>query len=202
MPDQDDIYEPDVDGDDESPDTPNDDQRGDYVVRVNRQQIRSLEEKAKRAKNLETENTQLQRTNLMLQAGIDLTSDRGKFFAEGYKGELTVEAVKAQATTLGFIGAAAPSAADNESPDTPLEEGEAALAADRRDLAQGSPADSPAPPNPYERADEIGQEIRAGGGKEKEAVGAGLNYLVNAAAQGDKRVIIPSHSIAARGGGD
>jgi hypothetical protein len=86
--------------------------------------------------------TDLARENAFLKAGINVDDPKLRYFAEGYKGELTAEAIKAEAAEAGFIqavvdpnlteaqraarvsvGAETP----NQAPETRLAEGVAAI---------------------------------------------------------------------------
>lgn len=45
----------------------------------------------------------LERQNFLRDSGVDLSSEAGKYFAETYNGELTVEAIKEKASMIGLI---------------------------------------------------------------------------------------------------
>lgn len=75
-----------------------------------REHQRKLEKELKQAKaekrDLEAKNAEAQaakRELALLKAGIDTESGQGKLFAKAYDGELTVEAIKAQAEEYGLI---------------------------------------------------------------------------------------------------
>jgi hypothetical protein len=76
--------------------------------------------------------------------------------------------------------------------DVILEPGEAGLTAERRSLATGAvpPDHRPQPGDPYKAAEEVFQQVLDDGGQEKHAFGAALNSVVNAAARGDRRVVL------------
>jgi hypothetical protein len=74
--------------------------------------------------------------------------------------------------------------------DTPLEEGEADLQAQRRALAADAPADVPQPSHPAAEAQAVHDKLIGDGAPEKVAIGAALNSLVNAAARGDQRALV------------
>lgn len=66
-----------------------------------------------RLKQLEAENKQFRETSTkaarelaFVKAGIDPDSPRHRYFAKGYDGELTVDAIKAEAAEAGLIDAA------------------------------------------------------------------------------------------------
>lgn len=65
--------------------------------------IASLRNAANKSKRLERENAELRRNLAFTQAGIDTNDPRLQYFAKGYEGELTAEAIKAEATKAGFL---------------------------------------------------------------------------------------------------
>lgn len=74
----------------------------------NEPDIGSLRAAANKAKRLEKENGELRRDLAFTQAGIDTNDPRLGYFAKGYEGELTAEAIKAEATKAGFLAPPAP----------------------------------------------------------------------------------------------
>jgi ribosomal protein L12E/L44/L45/RPP1/RPP2 len=64
---------------------------------------RGLRRAANKGKKLESENQQLKRELAFFKAGIDTDDPRMKYFAKGYEGELTAEAVRQAAMEAGFI---------------------------------------------------------------------------------------------------
>lgn len=175
-------------------------QREDYLVKAPRSQIRTLQDQAKRGRDAETRAERAERELAFMRAGIDLTTERGQFFAQGYDGELTPEAIRAKAQTVGALDAApapteenAGEEADQATSDTPLEEGEGDLSNVRNDLAQGAPADEQAPAEPYQEAERVYENAMAEGAPWRVAVGGAINSLANAAQRGDQRVILGRH---------
>jgi hypothetical protein len=82
------------------------------VVQLRRNQIRSLESKAKKADELEAQVAELQRRAVLSEAGVPDTPI-GKLFKDAYKGDLTTEAVKAAMVEYGIAsGTEAVSAAE------------------------------------------------------------------------------------------
>lgn len=134
----------------------------------------------------------LQRTNAMLMAGIDLSTPVGKLFRDGYRGELSdVEAVK---TAAREVGALPPESTPPPSTDPTLErlEGEPDAAAIRNSLVTPGDATPPPPADPY-------QMILAKAARDEEAGltrdqihAEAFHGLVTAAASGDARVIVGS----------
>lgn len=64
---------------------------------------RGLRRAANKGKKLESENQQLKRELAFFKAGIDTDDPRMKYFAKGYEGELTADAVRQAAMEAGFI---------------------------------------------------------------------------------------------------
>lgn len=64
---------------------------------------RGLRRAANKGKKLESENQQLKRELAFFKAGIDIDDPRMKYFAKGYDGELTADAVRQAAMEAGFL---------------------------------------------------------------------------------------------------
>ena len=65
--------------------------------------IRQMREQLKEAERVKRENEELRRNLAFSQAGIDTSDPRQAFFAKGYDGDMTPEAVKKAAIDLGFM---------------------------------------------------------------------------------------------------
>ena len=63
---------------------------------------RELEAKAKRADELEAQVQQMQRKEVFRDAGLDPSNRMTEYFMKGYEGELTVEAIQAEAASTGL----------------------------------------------------------------------------------------------------
>ena len=63
---------------------------------------RELEAKAKRADELEAQVQQMQRKEVFRDAGLDPSNKMTEYFMKGYEGELSVEAIQAEATSAGL----------------------------------------------------------------------------------------------------
>ena len=63
---------------------------------------RELEAKAKRADELEAQVQQMQRKEVFRDAGLDPSNRMTEYFMKGYEGELTVEAIQAEAANTGL----------------------------------------------------------------------------------------------------
>lgn len=64
---------------------------------------RGLRRAANKGKKLESENQQLKRELAFFKAGIDIDDPRMKYFAKGYEGELSADAVRQAAMDAGFL---------------------------------------------------------------------------------------------------
>ena len=72
-------------------------------VRIPRANIRQLEKQANEGKAAIERATRLEREIAFRDAGISPTEDRFKYFAKGYEGEFTPEAIRAEAIRAGFL---------------------------------------------------------------------------------------------------
>ena len=63
---------------------------------------RDLEAKAKRADELEAQVQQMQRKEVFRDAGLDPSNKMTEYFMKGYEGELSVEAIQAEAQSAGL----------------------------------------------------------------------------------------------------
>ena len=63
---------------------------------------RELEARAARADELEAQVQQMQRKEVFRDAGLDPSNKMTEYFMKGYEGELTVEAIKAEAQSAGL----------------------------------------------------------------------------------------------------
>ena len=63
---------------------------------------RELEAKAKRADELEAQVQQMQRKEVFRDAGLDPSNRMTEYFMKGYEGELSVEAIQAEASSAGL----------------------------------------------------------------------------------------------------
>lgn len=86
------------DGDDGGGNDPNGQQAGAF-----QNDLRELRKKAKQADELAKKVAQYERDNAFRDAGINPTDPKAKYFVKGYDGELTADAIKAEATAAGFI---------------------------------------------------------------------------------------------------
>lgn len=77
------------------------DENASKTVRMTRENIDRLEAKARNA-------DQLARENAFLKAGVSVEDPKLSYFLRGYDGELTAEAIRAEAVAAGFMPAPAP----------------------------------------------------------------------------------------------
>ena len=66
---------------------------------------RELEARAARADELEAQIQQMQRKEVFRDAGLDPSNKMTEYFMKGYEGELSVEAIKAEAQSAGLSNA-------------------------------------------------------------------------------------------------
>lgn len=72
-------------------------------VRQLRQQNKELAKRLKEQEERLAQLDKLEREHAFVKAGIDVDDSRLKYFVKGYDGELTAEAIRAQATKDGFL---------------------------------------------------------------------------------------------------
>lgn len=75
--------------------------------------IAELRAAADRGKEAERKAAALERENAFIKAGIDVDDPRAKYFVAGYDGELTKDAIVAEATVAGVLTPPAPPAQEN-----------------------------------------------------------------------------------------
>lgn len=151
--------------------------------------IANLRKAADEGSKAKQEAERLARENAMLRAGVDLDSKAGTYFAKGYDGELTADAIKAEAAEIpgvlrGQTAVTPPPAA----PEPNVDEG----AADER-LGLASNAGKPNVDegvDPYTGAMKAFDEALFRNPSRERAATAALSKIVEAANSGDKRVIL------------
>lgn len=70
---------------------------------LSRDDLRQLREKARAADEANEKLALLERKVLFNEAGIDLSTKGAQYFEKGYAGDLTVEAIKAEAEEVGLF---------------------------------------------------------------------------------------------------
>jgi len=72
-------------------------------------EIKELRAAAARAKELERELAEVRRSEAFRKAGIDPDDKRNAYFVKGYDGDLTQDAIQAEAREAGFLAEPGPS---------------------------------------------------------------------------------------------
>lgn len=114
----------------------------DQTDLVPRAQIRALEEKAKRTGELETRLAEMERRAAFSEAGISMGDPKAKYFVAAYDGELTVEAIRAEALEAGVLTPPQPQATDGTEPGGPST-GELAAHARMQAASEGADGNKP-----------------------------------------------------------
>ena len=137
----------------------------------------------------------LRRENLMLRAGVDIDSGPGKYFAKGYDGELTLEAVKSEWASLAPKPNADADLTPPATPDPVLTDDDLTSTRERQNLAHGAASDTPpAAVSGKVQAQKVFADAIAADRPDDEARALAFHALVSAAAAGDQSVIIvPNH---------
>lgn len=165
------------------------DTQDDRTVTLRRDQIRAMERDAKTAREAQQRADKAERQLAIVRAGLDLSNPAVEFFAQHYAGEVTAEAVAAEAKRLGLLGEAPP-------PTPPVVEEPSAgdqNLSDLRDIvSQGSIPDSGhLPQKPVrESAMEEARTAIAKGMSGEDAMGSYFNRIAAAAQAGDSSVTI------------
>lgn len=159
------------------------------------EKFRDMRRKANKADRLEKELAEAragERELAFYRAGLkpeDLNTPVGQMFARAYDGELTAEAVTAAWSALGAVVAPEPD-------DDVIPAEEQAASRERQTLASGGQGDTGvAPPKPVRgeegAAVQAGRQALAGGASREDAMGSTFRALTDAAAQGNREVILP-----------
>lgn len=148
--------------------------------------LADLRRAAKDGSKAKREADALKRELALTKAGIDTDSAIGKLFAKGYEGELTADAVK---TAWAEVNPAA--APEPVSEDTVTDPGERNSTQERTNLASGANQSADPPADPREEGRKAGLKVMMDGGSREEGMATHFQHLVDAAAKGDKRVLVP-----------
>lgn len=106
----------------------------DAVPEPDNEVISTLRAQAKEGKQARAEAEAAKRELAFVRAGIDPDDPRQKYFVEGYKGDLTSDAIKSEATAAGFLGQV-----DTSEPQGMTEAERQAFAATSQAAAAGNP---------------------------------------------------------------
>lgn len=161
--------------DDETQDGQEEQQDGKSYVRMKREDIRALEESAKKADGID----KLQKELVFAKAGIDTDTKLGKMLLQTYEGDLTREAILAEAQEIGLLEGSA------KNPEIPKEEKDSTK--ERQTLSSGANPPGENPIHPKQEAVDNAKKVIADGGKYDHAAGAFLGTLVQRYADGDQR---------------
>lgn len=160
--------------------------------------IADLRKAANRSGKLAKENADLKRELAFRDAKVDLSSPAAQFFKEHYAEDLSAEAVAAKARELGIpiIGASEQTTGSGTTQTTTggeqgetYSEQERSSTEERANLAAGSQGDGGTShtPHPHAEADRAVREAFERGATEEDALAAGVDTIMRAAAAGDTR---------------
>ena len=157
--------------------------------------IQKLRQDAKRGREADVALAAASRKIAILEAGISTSTPLGQMFLKSYDGELTTEAIKAEAAAIGLIDSSeAPSAkepgADPRSPEAEYTNARGAL-----DLGQAAPVEQPTS-NAVDNAYKIFDDARKKGTRTEEARTEAFLSLISQAARGDKTAIFDDAAYA------
>jgi len=144
-------------------------------VRMKREDIRALEEAAAKAKDVERMNREL----VFAKAGIDTDTKLGKMLLATYEGDLTKEAIIAEAQDIGLLEKT------TNNPELSPEEKDSTK--ERQTLTSGATPPGDNPIHPRDQAKDAAKKVIEEGGKYDHAAGAYLTTLVQRFAEGDQR---------------
>lgn len=159
-----------------------DENEGQSAPNDNLKELRHFAEEGKKAM---AEAEQARRELAFVKAGVDTDSKLGKLLLRTYDGDLTVDAIKAEAAELGLFKSAPVEDAVDES--------ERSQSRERGDLASGNSALSSedTTDHPHEAALKAFEAARKNGDTRETAAGAAFAEILKAAHRGDQRIILP-----------
>ena len=144
--------------------------------------IKDLREAAERGRKASSELDAMKREMAFLKAGVDLEKKAGQLLMKAYDGDLEPELIRAEAEELGAITGAAP---------TPVAEAQEidTSTAERQALVQDSVAPEATTESPYDRGHREFQDMLNEGRPKEDAAARFVHTVLEAAGQGDDRVI-------------
>jgi hypothetical protein len=160
--------------DEETQDSQEQEDKPSYV-RMKREDIKALEEAASRAKDMD----QIKKELVFAKAGIDTDTKLGKMLLTTYDGELTKEAIVAEAQEIGLLEAT------TKNPEISKEEKDSTK--ERQAATQGANPPGENPIHPKKEAVDAAKKVIEEGGKYDHAAGAYVSTLVQRYADGDGR---------------
>ncbi len=135
------------------------------------------------------------RENAFLKAGINPDDAKMKYFVKAYDGELDPEAIKAEATEAGLLGAPAPAAEEPPSDEPPARRAptdeETQFDAMAEVGAEGAPAATQTEEDLLKVGWEKYAERRTNGSRREEASAEVITRIIGGAVNGDKRFLVP-----------
>lgn len=144
-------------------------------TRMKREDIKALEEAAAQAKAIPL----MQKELAFAKAGVDTDSKIGKMLFQTYEGELTKEAIIAEAQEIGLLEKV------TSNPEVPKEEKDSTK--ERQALNNGAQPPGDNPIHPKQEAVDNAKRVVEEGGKFDHAAGAFISTLVQRYADGDQR---------------
>lgn len=114
--------------------------------------LRNLRKKAKERDELAAKLERLERNEAFRDAGLDLKDAKAKYFMKGYDGDMTPEAIKAEALSAGFL---------SEAPPPPDPDADAHRRMDQANAGATSPSGKKTPQEwaaEFAAAEELGQD--------------------------------------------
>ena len=148
--------------------------------------IKELRDAADRGKEAIQERDQLKREMAFMKAGVDTDSKAGQLLFKAYDGELDTEAIQAEWQEL------APSPVPVEQPELAqdtVNETDTQVAGQRQALAEDSVSVEATTQSPYEQGFQEFQKSYDSGKPKDESVARFVHTVLEAAGQGDERVI-------------
>ena len=144
--------------------------------------MKDLRDAAERGRKASQELDAMKREMAFLKAGVDLEKKAGQLLMKAYDGDLEPELIRAEAEELGAITGAAP---------TPVEEAQEidTSTAERQALVQDSVAPEATTESPYDRGHREFQDMLNDGRPKEDAAAKFVSTVLEAAGQGDERVI-------------
>ena len=142
--------------------------------------IKKLRADAEKGRKLESLLAEKERQIAFLQAGVDTSTKLGAMLMKTYDGELSSEAIKAEASDLGMFG-------EQEVQDSGPSERELRYQQARDNLSGGSVADTPdlEPRSAVDRAFAEWNDSRKSGYSNADATDLAFAAFISSAAQGD-----------------
>lgn len=144
--------------------------------------IKDLRRAADDGKAARAEAEQARRELAFVKAGVDTDSKLGKLLLKTYEGDLTTDAIKAEAAELGL---GQPAGGNDQA-----SEQDRAQTRERTDLASEPDVSQSEGPDPNKVARTSFEEARNNGESREMAAGAYLSEMLRAAHSGDKRVLL------------